>query len=280
MSGPSLDKNAVAAKEAAEHVASALERFDQVTARLSGRDPAFFLDYDGTLAPIAAHPAKAVLETGMQQVLRRLATRWPMAIISGRAVSDVYARTGVEQAVYAGDHGMMFLTPSGEQLAPGLEDAHLAALAHAAKRLKARLDGTDGVWVETKSCTLSVHTRQASPGVKTDVERVVDETIAEEPLLRKTLGKDVVELQPSVAWDKGKALVHLFDRWQSTRPGLVPVVLGDDRSDEAAFAAVQGHGVGVFVGTQAGETAADFSLADPGEVREFLERLESWLNRA
>jgi trehalose 6-phosphate phosphatase len=57
---------------------------------------------------------------------------------------------------------------------------------------------------------------------------------------------------------------------------LLPIYVGDDASDEAAFAALP-SGITVHVGS-ARHTAARYSLRDPGEVRSFLQRLEGELS--
>ena len=81
------------------------------------------------------------------------------------------------------------------------------------------------------------------------------------------MGKEVAELRPAVAWNKGRAVGLVLD---SLSPERVPIYIGDDQTDEDGFAeAARRQGVGVVVGRPA-ETAAGFSLAGPGEVLAFL----------
>jgi trehalose-phosphatase len=56
---------------------------------------------------------------------------------------------------------------------------------------------------------------------------------------------------------------------------VVPVYVGDDETDEDAFREVRADGIGVIVRGEGDDrpTLARFSLADPGEVQAFLERL-------
>jgi alpha,alpha-trehalase len=86
-------------------------------------------------------------------------------------------------------------------------------------------------------------------------------------------GKKVFELRPDVAWDKGVALLWLLGQMVLDWPGAVPFYLGDDTTDEDAFRAIRDRGIGIVVGAPDRSTAARYSLADPGEVRVFLERL-------
>lgn len=68
---------------------NAITEWPTIAGRLTGRRLAVFLDYDGTLTPIVARPELAVLDEAMRDTLRRLSARWPMHIVSGRAVDDV-----------------------------------------------------------------------------------------------------------------------------------------------------------------------------------------------
>ena len=80
---------------------SALDHLDGI---LPGdvREPAVFLDYDGTLSPIVSHPDDAVLSDTMRATLNRLSSLCPVAIVSGRDLSDVRERVAIEGIWYAG----------------------------------------------------------------------------------------------------------------------------------------------------------------------------------
>ena len=62
----------------------ALRDGEALTGRLAGRRAAVFLDYDGTLTPIVDRPEDAVLSEPMRDTVRRLATRCPVCVVSGR----------------------------------------------------------------------------------------------------------------------------------------------------------------------------------------------------
>ena len=59
---------------------------------------------------------------------------------------------------------------------------------------------------------------------------------------------------------------------------MLPVYIGDDRTDEDAFKVLRrrGQGVGILVSKHPKETSASFSLQEPAEVMEFLQRLVEW----
>ena len=76
-----------------------------------------------------------------------------------------------------------------------------------------------------------------------------------------------MESRPRVDWDKGKALMHLLRALGlDDASDILPVYIGDDRTDEDAFRVLRGFGVGVLVTTRAKPTDAEFVLNDPDEV--------------
>jgi hydroxymethylpyrimidine pyrophosphatase-like HAD family hydrolase len=81
------------------------------------------------------------------------------------------------------------------------------------------------------------------------VKEIVDALLAEHPdELKVTPGKMVYEIQPKIDWDKGKAVLYLLEALELDRDDVVPVYLGDDITDEHAFEALAGRGIGIFVG--------------------------------
>ncbi|XP_020396904.1 probable trehalose-phosphate phosphatase 7 isoform X3 [Zea mays] len=107
------------------------------------------------------------------------------------------------------------------------------------------------------------------------------------PKLRLTHGRMVLEVRPSIKWDKGKALEFLLESLGfADCSSVLPVYIGDDRTDEDAFKVLrrrgQDQGVGILVSKHPKETSASYSLQGPAEVMEFLLRLVEWkrLSRA
>lgn len=79
-----------------------------------------------------------------------------------------------------------------------------------------------------------------------------------------------------VNWDKGRALLHLLEvLGLQEQADVLPIYIGDDKTDEDAFKAIQGpnSGVGILVSTKAKPTAAAFTVRDPDEVAAFLKML-------
>lgn len=256
---------------------SALDRWDEIAARLAGRRPAVFLDYDGTLSPIAPRPEMATLPAETREVLRRLAQREPVVIVSGRGREDVAALVGLPDLAYAGSHGFDIAGPPPVPGAPPLRlevgDGVPALIGEAARRLRRDLAGIEGLLIEPKRFAVSIHFRLVDERAIPQIERAVDGAAAALPGLRKAHGKKLFELRPDIDWDKGRALLWLLDALGLDRPDIVPLYIGDDLTDEDAFAAIAGRGVGILVTEEPRDTAAEYSLRDTGEVRELLERL-------
>lgn len=254
---------------------SALESWDEIAARLRGRRPALFLDYDGTLSPIVARPDLAVLPEGTRELLERLARRMPVVIVSGRGREDVAARVGLPALGYVGSHGFDIAAPAaaGEPLRLEVGEGIPEKIGRAAARVEGELRGIAGVLVEPKRFAVSVHFRQADEREVPRIERAVDAAIASEPSLRKGHGKKLFEIRPDLDWDKGQALLWLLQALKLEEPEILPFFVGDDLTDEDAFRAIAGRGIGILVAEEPRETAAKYRVRDPGEVVEVLRRL-------
>jgi len=82
---------------------------------------------------------------------------------------------------------------------------------------------------------------------------------------------------PDIDWDKGKALLWLLENQGLERAKVRPIYIGDDRTDEDAFRALEKAGVGILVSEEPRPTAARYSLKDPAEVERFLRELVATL---
>jgi len=246
---------------------------DEIATRRGDRPLAVFLDFDGTLSTIVRDPADATLSTGMRAAVQAVAARWPVAIVSGRDREDVAARVGVPGLVYAGNHGLDIAGRGFAMTATGAED-RTGDVDRAERELRGRVGNLSGVIIERKRFSVAIHYRQVDdPGV---VERVAAEAgrLAVATGLRLRSGKKVFELEPPVDWNKGRAVEWLRD----VLPGVADahafvVYLGDDVTDEDAFAVLADDGVGIRVGDEVTPSQADYQLADQDEVRDLLAAL-------
>jgi alpha,alpha-trehalase len=249
---------------------SALDDFDTVADRIAGRRTMVFLDYDGTLTPIVRRPEDAMMSDEMRDVLRSLVARVPVAIVSGRDRATVEDMVAVPELIYVGSHGFDVAGPPGSGLRLEVAADYLPDLDGAEAALRARLAGIRGALVERKRLSLAAHYRLVAGVHRTKVADAVEAVRAAYPRLRRDRGKAVFELRPDVEWDKGHAVRWVLDRMA---PDAVALYIGDDLTDETAFAAIRGSGIGVAVGVSGRETLADMTLRDPDEVGSFLHRL-------
>lgn len=252
--------------------------WDAIAPTWAGKNIILFFDYDGTLAPIAADPSLAVLSDENKDLLRSLlkVTRCHITVISGRALDDVKTMVGISGINYIGNHGLE-IEGSYICFESLVSEQTMITFSQIKKRLTDQLQSVPGAFVEDKGLTLSVHYRQASPQevpfIQKIVEQVCDPLVREEKI-KKRLGKKVFEIKPPIEWDKGKAALWVLKR-QQMRTGVdsvVPIYIGDDATDEDAFAALKDKGVTVCVGNER-LSHAQYFLSGPEDVTAFLRRL-------
>jgi trehalose 6-phosphate phosphatase len=248
--------------------------------RLAGRRPAVFLDYDGTLTPIVDRPEDAVISESMREAVRALARRCIVCVVSGRDRPVVQALMGVDDLVVAGSHGFDIWSPDAGTLEHEASGGFDALLELVTNRVRDEAGAIDGALIEPKKASVAVHYRLVSDSERPRIKAIVDGLLAEHPEeLKVTPGKMVYEIQPKLDWNKGKAVLHLLDALDLDHEDIVALYLGDDITDEHAFEALKGKGIGVFVGNPddpevAGRpTAADFVLLSIPEVEQFLRTL-------
>lgn len=237
-------------------------------------------DYDGTLTPIVERPEMAELSEKARELLDTLtgSPKFTVGVMSGRSLSDLKDKVRVNNIVYAGNHGMEMEGPGLRYVNPAAEE--LRPVLRLIRQVLSRALATiPGALVEDKGLTLSVHYRMVAPErvaeVKSAVEQVVG-TAQAAGKVRLTAGKMVYEIRPAVEWDKGKALKLLIEKYGRRDKTAAVVYLGDDRTDEDAFKAVEeyGNGVSVFVGEEKAESCARYFLRSPAEVISLLGELQ------
>lgn len=249
------------------------DHLDQVERELLQRPLLLSLDYDGTLVPIASQPQEAVLPPTTRDLIRCLARVTNVAIVSGRALSEIQKIVDLKELIYAGNHGFKIVSESFRYDVP-VPEKWPETLLRVAERLKSVLSNIEGVLFEDKEITVCIHFRLVAPGQSEEVRKRVQETIQPD-LDRQSVcvkgGKKVFEICPPVEWDKGKAIQYLLSR--PALSGRYPLHIGDDETDEDAFRAIQSLGMGIRVGTNRLDGKAHYWVKDSAEVLLFLERL-------
>src|SRR5207248_11236236 len=96
--------------------------------------------------------------------------------------------------------------------------------------------------------------------------------------LRRIDGKKVYELLPDIDWNKGKAVLWLLETLGLEGRNVLPIYIGDDRTDEHAFRALEKRGVGILASDRAQETPANSTLRNPEEAERFLQKITGHLD--
>jgi trehalose-phosphatase len=260
--------------------ANALAHLDELTSHLDAKRLVLFFDYDGTLTPIVRRAEEATLTDAMRSLLRELARYVTVAIISGRDLADVQKMVQLDELYYAGSHGYDVAGPGGLRMQQDQAQDHLPELDAARRELEVRLEALGGAWVEQKRFAVAIHFREAAASDEPRIERAVNEVRAAHPRLRKKGGKKIFELQPDVAWDKGRAVHWLLEQLELKRPDVIPVYVGDDVTDEDAFQALPDPGFGIRVGSPDEPTHAAFYLRDSDELEQFIRDLLAQLKES
>lgn len=244
--------------------------------RIDGRRLVLFLDYDGTLTSIVAHPGLALLDDEARRSLERIAKAHPVYIISGRDMKDVRERVGLDGVEYVGSHGFHMMEAAPEINTQDLEEA-VSELEAAANELEQWLDYIDGVFIERKKYSFALHYRRADRLDLQQINAAARDVMERYGSVTCKKGKEVIEFVPDIPWDKGRCVQALMSRWKEAAGGrdAYAVYIGDDITDEDAFRVLdRDTGLGVLVADSARESAAEFRLSDPESVRAFLDALD------
>lgn len=234
------------------------KRHAKVLARFAASDVLVALDYDGTLAPIVGTPRKAQMRARTRRLLAAVAQRYPCVVISGRARDDVASRVDVPVWHVSGNHG----------LEPWGEDPTYAARVRAwVRELRRRLTPLKGVVVEDKTYSVTVHYRRAKQ--KRRAMRAVAAAARALRGVRVVGGNEAVNLIPRGAPDKGEAL----EKARHLLACETAIYVGDDETDEDAFAAARPERLlAVRIGL-GGRSRAKYRLKDQRQIDRFLRAL-------
>lgn len=234
---------------------------------VSGQQFALFLDFDGTLVEIAATPDAVVVMPGLPELLSGLRARLggALAIVTGRPVAGIDQFLPGLSLDACGMHGLERRL-AGRTAFPD----DLADLSPKIAQLRARLASHPGVIIEDKRVGVAVHWRTA-PDAELDARAAIDDLARElGPAYKIQDGKAVSELVPARA-GKGEGVRALMLSEPYT--GRRPIFVGDDKTDEYGFAAVNDQG-GISIKIGLGDTLANYRLSSTAAFRHVM---EEWL---
>lgn len=221
------------------------------------KSDALFLDFDGTLAPFKDDPAGVFLDEHIHDTIDQLARRLcgALALISGRDIVDLAERSR-DSLWRIGSHGLEVCPPRTAPVA-----AHGTPPLSIETPLKAFGGRHEGIMLDGKGPVIALHYRRA-PHLERSVIDLVSKAVEQTPGYIIQLGHKVVEAKPIEA-DKGRALSELMKAEPFT--GRRPIMVGDDITDEDAFAAALKVG-GTAIKVGKGTTIAPHRLPDPNAV--------------
>lgn len=225
------------------------------------------LDFDGTLAPFTDDPddSRAIPEAVSAIERLSILDNTNVALVSGRAVDSLRRVSGAPAGVILiGSHGAEYVVEGTDAALP-LSEKERLAVDGIGRALRAVAQHHPLVRIEAKPAGYAFHTRLVSSDEKAataqlDARAAVFEAV---PDTNVRGGKDVIEFSVLSA-TKGDAMRRLRD----LSPGTVILYVGDDVTDEDAFAALAEGDVAVKCG--AGDTIARFRLDGPPEVASLL----------
>jgi trehalose 6-phosphate synthase/phosphatase len=240
--------------------------------RAAGRR-AFYLDYDGSLVPIAARPADAVPTPEALAVLARL-TADPanqVVLMSGRPRDELEAWFGQVAGLWlVAEHGALLRAPGARRWRPLHPAADARWKAGVRPLLERAVDQAPGSFIEEKRFGLAWHYRLAEPEFGTflaaEVAGLLELQLGGTDLtvLR---GRKIVEVR--YAWaNKGEAATSI--RSAGAAPGF-ELALGDDRTDEDLFERLPPAAWTIRVGD--GPSRARFRVASPAAAVSLLDAL-------
>lgn len=221
------------------------------------RKPLLAFDYDGTLAPIVANPQRARMRDSTRALFAELTRRFPCAVIAGRAREDLLAfLEGCEPALVLGDHGASL----------GAAEPSLDLVQDWRAELDERLETLPGVFIEDKPFSLAIHYRDCpDPSVARRRARVASSGLE---AVRVVGGVRAVNLLPAGRPHKGTAVLRACEQFRCD----AALFVGDDDTDEDAFAASTERVLGVRIGASP-RSAARYHLRDPLDVDVLLQRI-------
>ncbi|TQC50643.1 trehalose-phosphatase [Rhodococcus sp. WS4] len=233
-------------------------------------------DYDGTMAPIVSDPEKAFPHAESVRALRALASLagTTAAVISGRALKDLAALSRLPAEVQlVGSHGSEFDIGFIHAIDADAKKL-LVEITEELTRISTLHPGTS---VEAKPASVALHVRNADAEEGPQALAAVRADAGQRVGVQVTEGKSVIELAV-VATDKG----HALDLIRHQDGATAAVFVGDDVTDEKAFARLQGPDLGVKVGP--GDSLAEFRVSTTEDVAAalafLLDERRTWLSGA
>ncbi len=237
------------------------------------REAVLMLDYDGTLAPFTTQRERAFPYPGVSRLLREIMTvgSTRVVLVTGRPAAEVLCLLGIKPYPEVwGLHGLQRVKPSGSSELVVADAESKKTLAEAREWLES---------IELRSLG------EVKPGSIAFHWRGLDEEAASEmrkKVLLRWMPLSFRRNMTLLPFDGGLELrLGLRSKADAVRTVVAEMgqeaaiaYLGDDQTDEEAFAALRPRGLAVLTRPEWRPTAADFWITAPRGLFEFLSQ---WL---
>lgn len=247
-----------------EPILGFLRRLPSASARV------LLTDYDGTLAPFREDRDRAHPYPGVAEALARIArTGTRTVVVTGRPARVIPRLMPMEPRLEIwGSHGLERWWPDGRHEAEPPSAAASEALRSARNAAES---GGWPEWLEDKPAGLALHWRGRDERDARKAESVLLprwRDVAEGTELEVLRFDGGLELRSTLA-TKARAVEKILEE---AGRGAAVAYLGDDTTDEDAFRALRGHGLGILVREEPRDTLAEARIRPPEELIELLER--------
>lgn len=245
------------------------ENLDQIRNRLF-----LFFDFDGTLVPIQNDPYSCLLDEEIKTYLKKIVKKdtCNAGILTGRSLKDIRKRVNIRGLFYAGNHGLEITGPQLKFIHPEVKPL-LKVIKKAKETLQKSISHLQGVFIEDKGISFTVHFRMADRKDRRLVKSILDKTLIREfdnGILKVLKGKKILEVAPNIDWNKGKAVQYMLRLYNKDK--FLPLYIGDDLTDETVFSALKGCGITVRVGYSK-KTDAEYYIKSQREIHKFFKKM-------
>jgi trehalose-phosphatase len=233
------------------------------------------LDYDGTLAPFQDDRMQALPWPGVIERLEQLSTlpTVHLALITGRSARELASLVPLRDPVEIwGSHGREHLSPNGAYTASELLPQQQGALDQLERAL---ISAGFAAHVERKPASLAAHWRTLDSAGAARMEQIAREAYrgsGQRAGLQLLIFDGGIEMR-SESIHKGHAVLNMMKQF----PNATAAYLGDDITDEDAFAALNARGLTILVRAEPRPSHAAWWLRPPQELIAFL---DAWIAAA